>query len=95
MTGAPPDERDLQMLKPYDWRGWEAKRVSIGNPYAKDSSMWYWSAAPVSPGDGALGYVAELRRIRASPTNIDQTPKGFHRTGHFHVQHGHRRRRLD
>ncbi|MGV3708214.1 MAG: sensor histidine kinase [Gemmatimonas sp.] len=48
----------------------------IGLPYAKDSTMWYWTATAVSPGDEPLGFVAELRRLRANP-NIDQQLKGF------------------
>ncbi|MEO7360970.1 MAG: hypothetical protein ABI120_11610, partial [Gemmatimonadaceae bacterium] len=50
-AGAAPDDRDLQMLGPMliDTDG--RKPPSIGRPYAKDSSMWYWSTTPVSPGD--------------------------------------------
>lgn len=76
-VGTSPEEHDLQMLERTFSAASDTRHVSIGSPYAKDSSMWYWSTTSVSPGDAAMGDLAELRRIRASPNNVDQTLKGF------------------
>ena len=77
VTGASPDAHDFQELDRTISQARSGPHMIVGSPYAKDSTMWYWSATPVSSGDEPLGYIAELRRIRASPANIDQTLKGF------------------
>ncbi|MEP6836314.1 MAG: HAMP domain-containing sensor histidine kinase, partial [Gemmatimonas sp.] len=76
VDGTTPSSEDLTKLYQTMRDASHGDSMTIGIPYAKENSMWYWAATAVSPGDEALGYVAELRRIRASP-QIDQQLKGF------------------
>lgn len=76
VEGAAPNGKDSVMLAATISDATARDSVTLGVPYSANSGMYYWSVIPVATAGGARGFVAEQRRLRASPT-IDQQLKGF------------------